>query len=51
MTAIRAQLLEMMRAVASALGEDLRSRLVFVGKASSASMSISPTVQDEPGTG
>ncbi|MBN7808648.1 hypothetical protein RMS29_024155 (plasmid) [Agrobacterium rosae] len=31
MTAIRAQLLEMMRAVASALGEDLRSRLVFVG--------------------
>lgn len=27
MTAIRAQLLEMMRAVASALGEDLRSRL------------------------
>ncbi|MGV1926572.1 MULTISPECIES: nucleotidyl transferase AbiEii/AbiGii toxin family protein [Agrobacterium] len=31
MTAIRAQLLEMMKAVASALGEDLRSRLVFVG--------------------
>lgn len=31
MTAIRAQLLEMMKAGASALGEDLRSRLVFVG--------------------
>ncbi|RDL47863.1 hypothetical protein BLJAPNOD_05363 [Ensifer sp. M14] len=31
MTAIRAQLLEMLKAVSAALGEDLRERLVFVG--------------------
>ena len=31
MTAVRAQLLEMLKVVASALGEELRSRLVFVG--------------------
>lgn len=31
MTAIRAQLLDMLKAVANALGDDLRDRLVFVG--------------------
>ncbi|MGO6785846.1 hypothetical protein ACCS70_19025 [Rhizobium ruizarguesonis] len=31
MTEVREQLLEMLRAVATTLGDELRSRLVFVG--------------------
>ncbi|MXN49460.1 hypothetical protein GR138_30190 [Shinella kummerowiae] len=47
MTAIRAQLLEMMKAVASALGEDLRSRLVFVGGCTTALFITDPiTLED-----
>lgn len=47
MTAIRAQLLEMLKAVASALGEDLRSRLVFVGGCKTALFITDPiTLED-----
>jgi len=47
MTAIRAQLLEMLKAVASALGEDLRSRLVFVGGSTTALFITDPiTLED-----
>lgn len=47
MTAIRAQLLEMLKVVASALGEDLRSRLVFVGGCTTALFITDPiTLED-----
>lgn len=47
MTAIRAQLLEMMKAVASALGEDLRSRLVFVGGCTTALFITDPVTLED----
>ena len=47
MTAIRVQLLEMLKAVASALGEDLRERLVFVGGCTTALFITDPiTLED-----
>jgi predicted nucleotidyltransferase len=47
MTAVRAQLLEMLKAVASALGEDLRGRLVFVGGCTTALFITDPiTLED-----
>lgn len=47
MTAVRAQLLEMLKAVATALGEDLRSRLVFVGGCTTALFVTDPiTLED-----
>ncbi|WP_306767049.1 MULTISPECIES: hypothetical protein [Rhizobium] len=47
MTAIRAQLLEMMKAVALALGEDLRLRLVFVGGCTTALFITDPVTLED----
>ena len=49
MTAIRAQLLEMLKVVASALGEDLRSRLVFVGGCTTALFITDPITRRRAG--
>lgn len=47
MTEVRAQLLEMLKTVAAALGEDLRSRLVFVGGCTTALLITDPiTLED-----
>lgn len=47
MTAVRAQLLEMLKMVATALGDDLRSRLVFVGGCTTALFITDPiTLED-----
>ncbi|MBB2973130.1 hypothetical protein [Mesorhizobium sp. RMAD-H1] len=47
MTAIRAQLLDMLKAVATALGDDLRDRLVFVGGCTTALFITDPiTLED-----
>jgi hypothetical protein len=47
MTEVRAQLLEMLKAVAIALGDDLRSRLVFVGGCTTALFITDPiTLED-----
>ena len=47
MTAIRAQLLEMLKAVAAALGEDLRRRLVFVGGCTTALFITDPVTLED----
>lgn len=47
MTAIRAQLLEMLKAVAAALGEDLRERLVFVGGCTTALFITDPVTLED----
>ncbi|NRP70966.1 hypothetical protein ILFOPFJJ_01848 [Ensifer psoraleae] len=47
MTAIRAQLLEMLKAVAAALGEDLRGRLVFVGGCTTALFITDPVTLED----
>ena len=47
MTAIRAQLLEMLKAVAAALGEDLRGRLVFVGGCTTALFITDPVTLEK----
>lgn len=47
MTEVREQLLEMLRAVATALGDELRSRLVFVGGCTTALFITDPiTLED-----
>ncbi|WP_318035430.1 hypothetical protein [Rhizobium ruizarguesonis] len=47
MTEVREQLLEMLRAVATALGGELRSRLVFVGGCTTALFITDPiTLED-----
>jgi len=47
MTAIRAQLLEMLKAVAAAPGEDLRRRLVFVGGCTTALFITDPVTLED----
>lgn len=47
MTAIRAQLLDMLKAVATALGNDLRDRLVFVGGCTTALFITDPVTLED----
>ncbi|WP_426127675.1 hypothetical protein [Pararhizobium sp. PWRC1-1] len=47
MTEIREQLLEMLKAVATALGDDLRNRLVFVGGCTTALFITDPVTLED----
>lgn len=47
MTEVRAQLLDMLSAVATALGDDLRSRLVFVGGCTTALFITDPVTLED----